>query len=289
MAAAEDPQAPRQGDYFPHVRRLHRGKCRFRRNTLRTPLGVVLVTQCCDAARPDKGEFQVAPVVALDRSEHPMLRRSSRYFELPHTEAGMFADLGHIAGMARRELKGESVRLETTQQRLDLQATLRRRFGRFAFPEPLNPVLSALRQSVRDKADRTGSPFGRALQRIDTIRLASREDWEAPPWDLTLILVVGREYIPSLPDDAVGPPEQTRAVSRICQEILNTKGLPPKLGFLWIELSEALAASMSAAATKHGIDAEVVGEAASEDELTVQEYKESVDVDLDDLSDPSPE
>lgn len=275
----------RQGDYLPANPRLVVLGQNGQGAVVSTPLGVVLVSQCCDLARGGTGHAHVAPVVPLpdDTAALALQGRMPRYVPLPHVGEDRFADLGTIGAVTASHLNREQLARASQAQRRKIGYLVGRRFGRFAFPDDLNPMLSHLRSRIRGKAGNENSAVGRVLERVSTLRLEVDEGWEAePPWSLRLLIIVALDELPTLEEDAgvaIGAP---RPLTQVAQA-LDTAPAGTLLALrLWEEFGAALALDCRSKAgpVVSDLDYEVI----SEDEFRYSRFRRTEDVDLDDLS-----
>lgn len=261
------------------------------------PHGCVVLTQCCDLAQNHTDIVHLAPVVHLEgrsRSEAES-GRTSRY-ALVDAETGSFADLSVVVSASRAlaDLKRVSKRLNS-DERKKFADRVARRFTRFAYPTELNPVLKPLRDKIRSKARKAGS-IAQVLYRVATLRMECAPDWDARgDLSLTLLVVVEDGYLPSLlsmpePDPARGltPVEASPSdLAEIADRILATQPEDPQTNELWQLFGEALGDLLESNLPDNGLVADVAVEVMDVHELTYDRWRNSVDLDLDDLSDSS--
>ncbi|WP_457181091.1 hypothetical protein [Mycobacteroides abscessus] len=213
----------------------------------------------------------------------------------------------------------------TDTQRQTFAARISRRFSRFAYPEALYPILEPFKRAIRSKALKD-NPAAKVLQLIDTLRLECEPDWNATEGlNLTLLVVVDNDHLPTSPELPTRPPEAT-FLSQFIQHRERVTILPmgsgpgfihldqpsgfpqptlmdaaaailasslndPERATLWDRFGQALEALLNAGAENAhpdliaGIEVEVL----RADELTYSRYQASVDLDLDDLSPPTTE
>jgi hypothetical protein len=284
---------PRQSDYLADVHEIYfvdeHGPM-----VVLTPLGVVLLTQCCDLARGGNGEAHVAKVVRLsgDAAANAKSGRTPRYIELNGLpESGLFADLGQVGGMTNRAVLAHSRQPAVPpDERHLLGQRVARRFGRFAYPDDVQPLLSWIVTRIRSKAKSEQSPLGRLLGRVATIRMENESGWDAGPWSLTLVLVLNDGELPTLPADPSGPGASETAPSgmtAIAKLIADLHPGAPELANLWLAFSEAFATE---AFVGSGISSDIVSEfhveAMEESEFSYARYRRSTDLDVDHVSGP---
>jgi hypothetical protein len=292
----EDDDAQfRQGDHLAEVQQIFiagpSGEL-----SLDTPLGAVLLTQCCDLARgANSGCVNLAMLVELepDKAKEATSGRTSRYVALRHLGESMFADLGSIGSASFEMLESIPVasRFPSETLRKAFAARIARRFGRFPYPDELHPLLKPLRDLVREKIKKEASPVGIVfLSRIETLLIEMVGGWDSkPPWNLMLLVVVKSEFLPVSDLDSIDPGDgkataSPRPIHEVAKEILATA--PSESAQLWVELGEALSEVML---SKAGLPPEVLSDlfvdVMNDEELTYGRFHRSATVDLDDLSD----
>ncbi|MBN9100923.1 MAG: hypothetical protein J0I49_22845 [Pseudonocardia sp.] len=251
------------------------------------PLGVAVVTQCCDLARGGKGHVHLAPIVALDPSlaREAETGRTPRYVPIPATE-GRYIDLGTI-GSAEHGLISAAERTPGTLSESDRHAVRQRvgrRFSRFAFPEELISTFGVLQKRVREKSGNLDSNFGGALEMLRTIRVESATGWDSePPWDLTLVLVAEAGILPTDIFSSCTPENLTvdSASFRVLKAALSSLDMADA----WLQLGAALKRDLEKQENTAISSIEV--EVTDEDDFSYRRYRESISLDLDDLSEPA--
>jgi hypothetical protein len=285
---------PRQSDYLADVREIYFVGEADKPLVIPTPLGVVLLTQCCDLARGGNGEAHVAKVVRLSGVDAANAKsgRTPRFIELNGLpESDLFADLGHVGGMTNRAVLAHSRRPAVPpHERYLLGQRVARRFGRFAYPDEVQPLLSWIVNRIRSKAKSERSPLGRLLGRVATIRIENEGGWDAGPWSLTLVLVLEDGELPTLSGDPTGrgASETTPAgMAAIATLITDLGPGASELANLWLAFCEAFATeALVGSRISRDIVSEFLVEAVEESEFSYARYRRSTDLDVDHVSGP---
>lgn len=277
---------PRQGDYIPGVDRLFVRDDNGTVTEVSTPLGVVIITQCCDLARPESGNIPVAAAVVElsgSRAENARTGRSPRYAGSAQLAADQFVDFGVIGAISASVLSSSQRRaLSTTRDRLFFQSRIARRFGRFAYPDDAQPFVRKIQKRLRSKAGLTTSSLGTCIDRIQTIRVEA--DWDpGPPWELTIVFVLHEGELPTVSQAATGMGTKLSvadAADRVARLGAGSSGLDAA----WLQLAEAVVqeARDDKSASAHISD--VVVEVLEESEFDYYRFRRSADLDVDDLS-----
>jgi len=280
---------PRQGDWLPDVRRIIVLGVDGGTEYVETSLGVVVLTQCCDLARGGTGVASVAPVIELGSAEASRERRGrSRFVPVPDAGNNRFVDIGSLGSMTH-----EAVALERRTSVVDAAERpkfgerVARRFSRFAYPDEAQPLIKWLVQSINKKADSADSPMGQLLQRVQRIRLEIAGDWDRPPWDVTVLVILHAGQLPT-PD---GPPEQEADpptdFNALLRKLIDTTPGSSDCEPLWRRFEELYAAKAAAGA---GLDSSllssVVVEVLEEVDLTYARFRASAPLDTDHVSGP---
>jgi hypothetical protein len=284
----------------------------------RTPYGAVLLTQTCDAVRPEKPTVALAPIVRLEGSDGSAARDGKllRYIHVPSATPEAFADLSVIATIDKA-LFAILPRASGIDQTNDAAVrifgrALGRRFGRFPFPDEVVPWLRPLEVVMQSKHDKN-SPEGAAMRDVVELRVEAVGGWKDPPYALTLCVIVRPGVIPTYPDDEQPPcpddlaawlrtdkGEPRQASGAIASRLAAERSGSPSSAsvyWLWLSLAEAWAArctpnfgkcsaeeaaKIRAAVT--GVDADLVDEGG----FDLYRYRRSEQLDVDHLSSPIP-
>ena len=284
----------------------------------RTPYGAVLLTQTCDAVRPEKPMVTLAPIVRLAGSTADDARDGKllRYVHVSSAGSEAFADLWVIATIDKA-LFAALPRAAGIDQTDDdavrkFGRAVGRRFGRFPFPDEVVPWLRPLEVVMQSKHDKN-SPEGAAMREVVELRVEAVGGWQNPPYALTLCVIVKPDVVPTFPDDEPPPcPDDLAAwlrtdkgelqqasgaiASRLAAERVRSSS-SASVYWLWLSLAEAWAARCTPDVGKRspeeaariqaaitGIDADLVDER----EFDLYRYRRSEQLDIDHLSPPVP-
>ena len=278
---------------------------------VKTPLGVVVVSQTCDLVRPDPPYVAVAPVVTLVGDEAVAARsgRQSRFVPLPAIDANAFADLALIGSVMKSEINELLPRrgmLDTSQERRFRQS-VGRRYSRFPFPDQIGFWVRPLERLSREKIKKN-SEEGDVFRQVSQLRLECAGDWYAPPpYELMLTVVLPPGALPpansgEFYEPAPGLVNEIRPGNRLASvnelgRLLVTKDRGD-LPEIWSAIAESWAAeckprqqdlrflSDAAAQAVMGCVAggAIGSEALTEDDYTLRRYFRSEQLDVDDLS-----
>lgn len=262
---------------------------------------LVVVSQSCDVVQPKREMLQLAPLVHL---EDPDIRRGAikkvnpRY-PLVHDGADpWFADLARIHSVNKATvvaaLVRDDLRFTDDYASREFGLAVGRWFGRFAFPDAIQPWLSPVQSLIREKYDSPSKPLGKVLQSVSEIRIEA-VSWNVTPAELTLHVVVHAGELPSIPDDADlsaagSVPEELNA---ICTAILEEKSSVRRV-VLWAAFAAALAARCKPKGqtaddpTVSGAVSSITGEVSADDDFPLSKVRRSEQLDVDYLSEPSP-
>ncbi|CAN5602900.1 hypothetical protein BH11ACT8_BH11ACT8_11890 [soil metagenome] len=277
---------PRQGDYLPSVGRIYVLGDNDEPEERQTPLGVVVVTQCCDLARGGNGDAQVAAVVQLDGSDRSNAAsgKSPRYAPLPELGDSHFADFGTTGTVTNQVLVATEREADLRIEPRMLGARAARRVARFAYPDEIQPFLQRLRSQIRAKAGKESSALGQCVARVRTLRIENESGWgTAPPWDVNVIWVLNEGELPTA--DVVEAPasSSSNSIDQLARAVAATPPGASDLQYLWHALAEAL---VDDARTKDSpaVVGLAVAEVLEEGEFSFARYLRSTDLDIDDLS-----
>ncbi|CAN5166940.1 hypothetical protein BH09ACT5_BH09ACT5_03810 [soil metagenome] len=273
-----------------------------------TPHGVVIVSQTCDVVQPKIRTLVVAVVRKLSHEKAAEAANGSqpRYVPLPRLGVNYFADLDHIATIA----KSEVMRLDVQQGLSDhvsearkFSARVGRRYSRYAFPDVVAPWLSPLRSIVSSRATAEDA-LKKAADLILELRVQPTS-WDEVPVDLTLHVILAAGELPELFEElAVPSPEIAahfnvpRKPKYIAELLFPADGERPTgddRQYLWDQFGDALArlcvpsnrdrAIPGVSEAVRSVDALV----ASMDDFTLLQYRKSEQLDLAHLSYAEPE
>jgi hypothetical protein len=283
-----------------------------------TPHGAVLITQTCDAVRPEKPTVAVVPIARVGGGAAKNARDGKllRYVPLPAAGLDVFADLSLIATIDKARLVAlprlPGIDPTSDDEIRRFGRAIGRRFGRFPFPDEVVPWLRPLEVVVQSKHDKD-SAEGAAMRDVVELRVEAIGGWLKPPYALTLCVIVRPGVVPAFPDDEQprcptdlsvwlrtesGDLRQTPAAiaGRLETERRRSRS-SASVYWLWLSLAEAWAAlcipdvrkcsqeeAASVLAAVSGIDADVIEESS----FDLYRYRRSEQLDLDHLSPPTP-
>lgn len=301
--------AYRQGDLLEGMTSVHALGPNGTPVQVPAPLGVVVISQTCDVVLADRPAVHVARRIRLSDAHAREARNGKRprFVHLPQVGDRDFADLEVLATVAKAEVANH-VRLAGVhgdEQVRRFAGAIARKFGRFAFPDPVAPWLRPLEDVVASKARKPNSPEGRAVEQVVELRVEAANGWGVAPYDLTLCVIVQPGVLPTFPDDSV--PAIDPALNRWLYDAegrllrssgeiaarLERAGSQGERYWLWLALGDAwaLRCSPSGVVTDEirsavgGIVADVV----PADEFPLTRVRRSEILDLDHLSAPTPE
>lgn len=283
-------QGLRQGDYLPAVKYLYVvDGDNPTAVEIPTPLGVVVVTQCCDLARPDSGNIPLAAAVVQlqgDAARQAASGRMPRYTTIDHLPPDNFVDLGQTGSISfNNALRTERRGCTSTDDRLHFQSRIVRRFGRFAYPDEAQPFMKKIQDRLRSKAGSPNSSLGQCIDRIETIRVEA--DWDSgPPWTVTVVLILKEG---ELATEAEPIPRQQLAeglsVSEAANRVASFRPGMAGINESWESLGDALVLDALRDTSASANIGEAVAEVVQESDFTYYRYRRSADLDVDDLSD----
>lgn len=271
------------------------------------PSDFVVVSQTCDVVLPKREFVQLAPtVLLLDDSVRMSAEKkeNARYLAVSADGERLFADLAQIRSVlkvalfADGEAKGSGFPTELEARAFGLGVG--RWFGRFAIPDAIQPCLAPLQKLVRQKYLKPDSALGRVLHNVAEIRVGS-ESWSEAPAVLTVHVIVKAGFLPTIPEDYLTPSPLNlpNDLNSVCEQIIAETGRGSKsldafrLSGLWSVFAQLLAARCKVRSLEVDgklciVVKDVTGEASSDDEFSLAQYRKSEQLDLDFLSDPAP-
>ncbi|MEU9824746.1 hypothetical protein [Micromonospora chersina] len=283
---------------------------------LATPDGLVVISQTCDIVRPDPPHLLVTPLVRLTGSDASEARggKRPRYVAVPELGSDAFADLSVIASLDKQDpdVAKFTRGLKTDEQIRFFGRAVGRRFARFPFPDEVVPWFQPLQKLVRSRYQKEGNPEGDAFARVAELRVEAMDGWTAPPYDLTLVVILepgelpvfAGDEMPDIPRELetwLRPSGTLRPGIEIADRLLKENDATSRY-FLWLGLAESWAnrcrPATAALARLEPVDREkvlaaVAGDAVGVEVLTADEfgldrYRRSEELDLEHLSPPPP-
>lgn len=269
------------------------------------PGDFVLVSQSCDVVLAKRENVLFAPLVELADGatrRGALNRENPRYVAVQLDSDNRFADLNRIISISKDSIAGAPASAgidPADDQRIrDFGLAVGRWFGRFAFPDEVQPWLEPLQKQIRDKYEAPASSLGRVLHQIAEIRVEA-DSWSSQPCALTIHVIIAASSMPIFADEDGGKIDDIarnpsgRALTKIAEEILETDDAG-RIVALWDELAWALADSCKPRAKFAEIEqvrSAVAGVEAmvwTDDDFPLSRYRKSEQLDVDFLSDPIP-
>lgn len=266
----------------------------------------VVVSQSCDVVLPSRENVLLAPLVGIHDQvtlRGALNRENPRYVLVPLDSEQRFADLNYIAAHPKKAVAGAAARpgvdRDDDQAVRDFGLAVGRWFGRFAFPDEVQPWLAPLQKQIRDKYASPTSALGQVLHRVAEIRVEA-DSWTSESRSLTIHVIVSAAWMPFIVDTdslASAPTPSTtaspRSLTAIAEELIRSDA-DARIVALWDEMAWALAASCKPKG-RHAADANVsaavsVVEAMlwTDEDFSLARYRRSEQLDVDFLSDPVP-
>lgn len=290
----------RQGDVYRNAKTFVFDSA-WRPRLIDAPDGAVVVSQTCDACRPERERIQIAPVVRLqdpnDVREASAGKRP-QYVAIPPLGADYFADLDGITTIGKSALlRCERIcSLATDEHIREFAFAVSRRFGRFAYPDEVVKCLGPLADALKSKAGKPNSPLGKTLAGVHSIRVEC-DDWTITPCELTLIIILEPGVVPLTLEDIEAAPQGVTAPSttNLKAQInsyatyLDAPGrTDTERYFAWQYLADAWARQCEEVAQQQQLTAHVrsvVAELVSVDDFPLSRVLRTESLDLDYLSD----
>ena len=170
---------------------------------LATPHGVVLLTQTCDAVRPEKLTVSVAPLAKLEGNDarEAAGNKRLRYVHVPCAGENLFADMYAVATVEKGFFLGLALRRGIEQSDDDavrrFGRAIGRRFSRFPFPDEVVPWLRPLEQTILKKHGKQGAEAA-LLASVAEFRIEAVGGWaDGAPYSLNLCILVEPSTLPS--------------------------------------------------------------------------------------------
>jgi len=205
---------------------------------LKTIKGLAVVSQSCDVVRDIATyEFvEVAPLMEVEAAELDNIksRKKPRYVFIPGAgSSNLVADLGRAMTVEKRLLETwiRHPGCISDEDQLELAERFAARRMQFAFPDDfIKDVFSKCRDFIKAKA-KADSQDGRALHKIDDIRVLALPDWGAERIELHFYFFVANatdvenEAIRSIVEKCVSKLRATSRFVGFSHQILTTADL----------------------------------------------------------------
>lgn len=264
-----------------------------------------VVSQSCDVVLSKRENVLLAPLVEIDDAatrRGALNRENPRYVVLPLDSGKRFADLNCITAYAKADVVGApaTAGIDPTNDQVvrDFGLAVGRWFGRFAFPDEVQPWLAPLQTQIREKYDSPNSAIGQVLHRVSEIRVEA-DSWSSQPCALIVHVIVGAGWMPAISNADFGSgadaviTNSARASALIATELLASANDARTIA-LWDELSWALASSCTPKG-KFAEDSTVMAAVTSveamlwtDEDFPLVRYRKSEQLDVDFLSEPMP-
>jgi hypothetical protein len=264
---------------------------------VRTPAGVVILSQTCEIVRAQRLFVHVAPRERPEGNAPSLARkgRMPRYVHLPRLGDNDFVELDRVFSI-HKNVVAATDRMPTVQGHREAAIfgqAIGRYFSRFAYPDEVGEYLEPLAKHIMEKAAKPNSAEGKLIGEVVQLRLRSVNGWENAPYDLELVVIVNPTALPLFPGDEPAPfDEELNAwiydgdtVLRTSHEIaskLKNENDPVKRYALWQAIGDAWLTRCA----PHASIADMTASIISADEFTFTMLDMSELLDLDYLSAP---
>lgn len=222
----------------------------------------------------------------------------TQYVAVPRLGPNFYADLDGITTVAKTALVScERVAgVESDDEVREFAFSVSRRYGRFAFPDKVVECLDPLKEALKAKARKEQSPLGQAFVSVHSIRVQC-EDWTRTPHELTLIIILEADVVPSDLDDIGQPPGDLAApsnanlktqINKYATYLAKSGRSQSQRYFAWHYLADIWARQCEAEAHSKkltGFVSSVTAELAAVDDFPLSRVLRTESLDLDYLSD----
>lgn len=281
-----------------------------------TSCGVAVLSQTCDVVQggANKANVTVAPIICSPNSAQLSMARSGRAPLMLHLRQlgetpEAIVDVQRSTSVPKemlvgRKLIGRHADGESSQSARNLAERVGRVYSRFAFPDEVVPVLDKMKKKARD-ASRGSGAFGRVLDYLD-FRVQANH-WEGPGRVLKLFVVVDSALLIAVDDadpdwtwetaSVVGLKGQERvadiALTRLSELLADScdtylKDSAATDGTTLLRLWELWVKRLQENLLDPHVNEEVTAflvELVGDDEFPVSQWRQTVSLDLEDLSD----
>lgn len=259
--------------------------------------GLVVLTQTCDIARgsADRPYVEVCPLVTPSEQvlKDTELGTTPQYVHIPGAAADQVANLSIVLTLHKRVLASlkRTPGWSTDDEIRRIQATIARRYQRFAFPDDLHRSLKKFSNRLRKKyGQQPLTAEGELFRRVLQIRAQADPNWQSDEISVKLSFILPSPLLEPVPQELIDEElilgtnrwlnQQHRESNDVAARLLGETNecceslLWAVLVERWVELAEP-----------EGVIADIEGEVASESEYCVRDYWASDRLDLDHLSD----
>lgn len=301
----EDCRNIRQGDVID-VKEIVQDSGNGQVEMRKTPYGVAVISQTCDIVQKSKKRVCVAPIIDVDDKDILAAKKGRRplylYLHDQYDEdKELVADLEYMTSIPKQSIVGQKIIARAVQHSSGKAAAmfadrLGRVFTRFPYPDEIPPVFKKFQKHIRSKSDKK-SDIAIVLSYVADIRIGAQQ-WENPPYDLTVIFIVKSEFICQSEDandwasrviglngqESIG----TLSVPRICallvENISKKEEVPDTvISNLWAAFCDCIYTDWIKPELGSGVsDVEIV--TIADTEFSYRDYIESMSLDLSVLS-----
>lgn len=257
---------------------------------------LVVLTQTCDIRRTsaDRPYIEVCPLVRVAPSIAASAAAGERpsYAALPTLGDDAVADLDRVMAVEKGwlSLAGYIQGWTTDSEIRRFQASVARRYERFAFPDDFTKVAGKLRDKILSRHGKLTSPEGQLFSTVSQVRVKADPHWSSPDIEVTISFILPAGILGEVPEEADGSSSLTetlrwlsakqRSSTDIAERILSEAN-PGTRDVLWTRMAESWARTCK----PYGRIRNVFGEVRDASEYPISEYWESSPLDVDYLSD----
>ena len=257
--------------------------------------GLVVLTQTCDIQRSSlkRPYIELCPLIRVEASEARSAAAGElpRYAAVPTLGEDAVADLDRVMTVEKGWLSF-AARIQgwvSDAEIRNFQATVARRYQRFAFPDDFTVSAAKLREKIVSRHGKPSSAEGQLFSLVKHIRVKAEPHWSHPEVEVTLSFILEAHALGEIPEELVDSRPygdalkwlavKQRTSTEIAERILSEPSSPAK-DILWTRLTEAWARSCK----PRGSVSSIFGEVRDASEYPISEYWESSPLDLDYLS-----
>lgn len=257
---------------------------------------LVVLTQTCDIVRSSSKRpyIEVCPLIRVDSSIATAAAAGERpsYAALPTLGNDAVADLDRVMTVEKGwlSLAGYVQGWTTDSEIRKFQATVARRYERFAFPDDFTRVAAKLRDKIVSRHGKLTSPEGQLFSTVTQVRVRADPHWSSSDVEVTLSFILPAGTLGEVPEDSDGSPSlnetlrwlsaKQRSSTDLAERILSEAD-PETRDVLWTRMAEAWARTCK----PFGCIRSIYGEVRDAGEYPISEYWESSPLDVDYLSD----
>ena len=289
----------RQGDII----RIHPGPSGESVGLVGTCVKVAILSQTRDIVQTTKRYCLVAPAeqTSEDSSVFIDAFKGRRPLRIPlRDESGQrwVADAERAFSIQKTDILSLVVHCSHDDQGESagiIRARIARVFGRFPFPDEVQPVFKRLQDRLRSKAGGSGN-LGQVIDLVSEIRVSS-DQWDSPGRRLKLFLILSSEIL--IPNEDADPAwvwnrtkgwrdkdsETSLSLDRTCELILENSGGDATTELnLWQKFGECLYSQLVMPCLNDEVTAVNI-EVVSDEDFTLRQFRHSESLDLETLSD----